>query len=73
MDASQDIGPIARQTSLWRMRGLSLFGKSLMLALAELAANIACWTICAILFRKRGSIVGLALLSWVSELLAWMT
>jgi hypothetical protein len=64
MSNSEVAGP-ARATE---GKYLTIFGRSLLLVLGELTANVACWVVCAILFHKQGSILGLALLSWVSPL-----
>jgi hypothetical protein len=50
------------------MPRLTLFGRSLLLIVAELLVNAACWIVAGILFSKETwgqGIVGLAFLAWV--------
>jgi hypothetical protein len=52
------------KTGRWH---LTIFGKSLLLVTGELLANVVCWVIAAITFRKHGSVLSLALLAWVYQ------
>jgi len=61
-----------KQRKFWlvlpRTAHLTLFGRSLLLIVAELLANACCWIVAGILFGKRGqnqSVLSLALLAWV--------
>jgi hypothetical protein len=47
-----------------RDRRLTLLGRAVFLVIAELVANAACWTAAALCLPK--SLLGLALLAWVS-------
>jgi nickel/cobalt transporter (NiCoT) family protein len=56
-----------------RVRGyrLTLFGRSLLMVLAEVFANVLLWVISGILFGRHEetrSILGLSLLAWVRHL-----
>jgi hypothetical protein len=63
----------AEQVTKRERRGLTIFGRSLLLLIAELSVNVICWVVCGILFRKKTSVLGLALLSWVrSQLPAYL-
>ena len=56
------------QFPMGRVPRLTLFGRSLLLVVAELLANAACWAAAGALFgtkRETQSILGLALLAWV--------
>ena len=45
---------------------LTLFGRSLLLVVGEILANVVLWVIAALLFRKdMQSVLGLCLLAWV--------
>ncbi|KAG7440854.1 NicO-domain-containing protein [Guyanagaster necrorhizus] len=51
----------------WRLPGLTLFGRSVLLVASELIANAICWIIAGILFgrsRETQPILSLALLAW---------
>ena len=53
---------------------LTLFGRSALLLAAELLANVVCWIATAILFGRKPEtqpILSLALLAWVSAVIAF--
>ena len=55
------------------LRGLrlTLFGRSLLLIVAELLANALCWIIAGILFGRKEStrpVLSLAILAWVCRI-----
>jgi hypothetical protein len=56
---------ITQASGAMQRRRLTIFGRSLLLIVSEITANVVCWVVCAVLFRKQGSVLGLALLSWV--------